>query len=76
MVAAVLLHVLLVPKEETSKAVACSISGFFFDSDSNKPLSAVWVDLYRDLQSQYVIAMIEREHGAEIMRRVRPAGAA
>jgi hypothetical protein len=51
MVAAVLLHVPLVPKEETSKAVACSISGFVFDSDSNKPLSAVWVDLYRDLTS-------------------------
>ena len=51
MVAAVLLHVPLVPKEETSKAVACSISGIVFDSDSNKPLSAVWVDLYRDLTS-------------------------
>ena len=29
-----------------------------------------------DLQSQYDIAMIEREHGAEIARRVRPADAA
>lgn len=29
-----------------------------------------------DLQSQYDIAVIEREHGAEIGRRVRPAGAA
>ena len=29
-----------------------------------------------DLQSQYDIAMIEREHGAEIVRRVRPADAA
>ncbi|MCZ7658778.1 MAG: HigA family addiction module antitoxin [Xanthobacteraceae bacterium] len=29
-----------------------------------------------DLQSQYDIALIEREHGAEIMRRVRPADAA
>jgi antitoxin HigA-1 len=28
-----------------------------------------------DLQSQYDIAMIEREHGAEISRRVRPADA-
>lgn len=32
--------------------------------------------LWLDLQSQYDIAMIEREHGAEIMRRVRPADAA
>jgi addiction module HigA family antidote len=29
-----------------------------------------------DLQSQYVIAVIEREHGVEITRRVRPADAA
>ena len=29
-----------------------------------------------DLQSQYDIAMVEREHGAEISRRVRPADAA
>jgi antitoxin HigA-1 len=29
-----------------------------------------------DLQSQYDIAVIEREHGAEIARRVRPADAA
>jgi antitoxin HigA-1 len=29
-----------------------------------------------DLQSQYDIAMIERERGAEISRRVRPADAA
>jgi addiction module HigA family antidote len=29
-----------------------------------------------DLQSQYDIAVIEREHGAEIVRRVRPADAA
>jgi len=29
-----------------------------------------------DLQSQYDIAMIEREHGAEIAKRVRPADAA
>ena len=29
-----------------------------------------------DLQSQYDIAVIEREHGAEIARRVRPANAA
>jgi addiction module HigA family antidote len=29
-----------------------------------------------DLQSQYDIAVIEREHGAEIARRVRPARAA
>jgi addiction module HigA family antidote len=29
-----------------------------------------------DLQSQYDIAIIEREHGAEISRRVRPAKAA
>lgn len=29
-----------------------------------------------DLQSQYDIAMIEREKGAEITRRVRPADAA
>ena len=29
-----------------------------------------------DLQSQYDIALIEREHGAEIARRVRPADAA
>ena len=29
-----------------------------------------------DLQSQYDIAMIERERGAEITRRVRPADAA
>ena len=29
-----------------------------------------------DLQSQYEIAVIERDHGAEIMRRVRPADAA
>lgn len=25
---------------------ACSISGLVFDSDSNRPLSAVWIDLY------------------------------
>ena len=29
-----------------------------------------------DLQSQYDIALIEREYGAEISRRVRPADAA
>ena len=29
-----------------------------------------------DLQSQYDIAVIERERGAEIARRVRPADAA
>src|SRR5271163_4253517 len=29
-----------------------------------------------DLQSQYDIALIERKHGAEITRRVRPADAA
>ncbi len=29
-----------------------------------------------ELQSQYDIALIEREHGAEISRRVRPADAA
>jgi addiction module HigA family antidote len=29
-----------------------------------------------DLQSQYDIAMVEREKGAEITRRVRPADAA
>jgi addiction module HigA family antidote len=29
-----------------------------------------------DLQSQYDIALIEREHGPEITRRVRPADAA
>ena len=29
-----------------------------------------------DLQSQYDIALIERKHGAEIARRVRPADAA
>jgi addiction module HigA family antidote len=29
-----------------------------------------------NLQSQYDIALIEREHGAEIARRVRPADAA
>jgi addiction module HigA family antidote len=29
-----------------------------------------------DLQSQFDIAVIEREHGAEIARRVRPADAA
>jgi addiction module HigA family antidote len=29
-----------------------------------------------DLQSQYDIALIEREHGPEIARRVRPADAA
>jgi antitoxin HigA-1 len=29
-----------------------------------------------DLQSQYDIAIIERQHGAEIARRVRPADAA
>jgi addiction module HigA family antidote len=29
-----------------------------------------------DLQSQYDIALVEREHGVEILRRVRPADAA
>jgi antitoxin HigA-1 len=29
-----------------------------------------------DLQSQYDIAIVEREHGVEISRRVRPANAA
>ena len=29
-----------------------------------------------DLQSQYDIAIVEREHGADIARRVRPADAA
>jgi antitoxin HigA-1 len=29
-----------------------------------------------DLQSQYDIAVVEREHGVEINRRVRPADAA
>jgi len=51
MVGAVLLHVPLVQKDETRKAAACSISGVVFDSDSNRPLSAVWVELYRDLTS-------------------------
>ena len=32
--------------------------------------------LWLDLQSQYDIAVIERERGAEITRRVRPADAA
>lgn len=27
----------------------CTISGLVFDSDSNRPLSAVWVDVYRDM---------------------------
>jgi len=30
----------------------CSISGIVFDSDSNKPLSGVWVDLYRDFSNR------------------------
>jgi addiction module HigA family antidote len=29
-----------------------------------------------DLQSQYEIALVERKHGAEIAKRVRPADAA
>ena len=29
-----------------------------------------------DLQSQYEIALVEREHGAKIAKRVRPADAA
>ncbi|MBL4662397.1 MAG: toll/interleukin-1 receptor domain-containing protein [Flavobacteriaceae bacterium] len=29
----------------------CSISGLVFDSDTNQPLSAIWVDLYRDMRS-------------------------
>jgi antitoxin HigA-1 len=29
-----------------------------------------------DLQGQYEIALVEREHGAEIAKRVRPADAA
>ena len=29
-----------------------------------------------DLQSQFDIALVEREHGAKITRRVRPVGAA
>jgi plasmid maintenance system antidote protein VapI len=32
--------------------------------------------LWLDLQSQYDIAVVERERGAEIVRRVRPADAA
>src|SRR6058998_3569485 len=53
MLAAILLHVPLVHKEEagTVATVACSISGLVFDSDSNKPLSGIWVDVYRDLAS-------------------------
>src|SRR5262249_5640476 len=49
LLATVLLHFPLLPKDESSKPVACSISGFVLDSDSNKPLAAVWVDVYRDL---------------------------
>lgn len=37
--------------EERREEIACSISGLVFDSDSNRPLSGVWVDLYRDLSS-------------------------
>jgi plasmid maintenance system antidote protein VapI len=37
-----------------------------------KPCAQFWLDLQR----QYDIAVIEREHGAEIARRVRPADAA
>ena len=36
----------------------------------NKP------QFWLDLQSQYAIAVVERERGAEITRRVRPADAA
>ncbi len=31
---------------------------------------------WRDLQGQYEIALVEREHGAEIARRVQPADVA
>ena len=34
------------------------------------------VQLWLDLQSQYDIAMVEREKGGEIAKRVRPADAA
>jgi hypothetical protein len=30
----------------------CTISGLVFDSDANKPLPAVWVDVYRDISQQ------------------------
>lgn len=36
---------------EKPGGITCLISGRVFDSDSNKPLSGVWVDLYRDLSS-------------------------
>lgn len=36
---------------EEREETACSLAGRVFDSDSNKPLSGVWVDLYRDLSS-------------------------
>jgi plasmid maintenance system antidote protein VapI len=35
-------------------------------------IAQFWVDL----QGQYDIALVEREHGADIARRVRPADAA
>jgi hypothetical protein len=38
-------------QEEPKGEIACSLSGLVFDSDSNKPLPGVWVDLYRDLSS-------------------------
>ena len=39
-------------------------------------LRAAQYDLVLDLQGQFDIAMVERERGAEITRRVRPADAA
>ena len=41
--------------------------GRYFDNSAQ-----FWLDL----QSQYDIAVVEREHGVEISRRVRPADAA
>ena len=38
-------------KIEKEEKIPCVLAGRVFDSDSNKPLSGVWVDLHRDLSS-------------------------
>ena len=50
-----------------------------YTSDPAKGLGRYFsngAQFWLDLQSQYDIAVVEREHGSEIAKRVRPADAA
>ncbi len=40
------------PAEKSVEKPECSISGLVFDSDSNKPLSSIWIDIYTEVTNQ------------------------